>query len=545
MRVPRCLREVFDAPEFESHDIWEGFDIPEFESHDICEVFEEFEPGTRVPRYLRGCRREKTKTSPCLHARGTPLPCYLRPDVRYHAICGVFQAPRCPLPCYLRCFQAPRCPLPCYLRCFRAPRRPSPCYLRCFQAPRCLLPCYLRCFQAPRCPLPCYLRCFSSAQMSVTMICAVFSCAQMSVTMLFAVFSCAQMSATMLFAVFFGRPDVRYHAMCGVFRRPGRPRRTTSVLQKVDFPATEAPRVRGVLRLYYKSRLSSHGSSGCPRRTTFVLQKSIFQPRKLCVSAAYYVCTTKVDFPATEAPGVPGVLHVCTTKSRLSSHGSSACPRRTAFVLQKVDFPATEAPGVPGALYVCTTKVDFPATEAPRVRGVLRLYYKKSTFQPRKLRVSAAYYVCTTKVDFPATEAPGVPGVLYVCTTKVDFPATEAPRVRGVLRLYYQSRLSSHGSSACPRRTTFVLQKSIFQPRKSPAYYVCTTQVDKKNAKHYGFRTATTRKPAEGLRLHVKKRKNTTVLAPRQRRNPQRGYFCMSQNAKARRFWHRANAETR
>ena len=75
----------------------------------------------------------------------------------------------------------------------------------------------------------------------------------MSVTMLFAVFSCAQMSATMLFAVFavfFRRPDVRYHAMCGVFRRPGRPRRTTSVLQKVDFPATEAPRVRGVLRLY-------------------------------------------------------------------------------------------------------------------------------------------------------------------------------------------------------------------------------------------------------------------------------------------------------
>ena len=159
--------------------------------------------------------------------------------------------------------------------------------------------------------------------------------------------------------------------------------------------------------------------------------------------------------------------------------------------------------------------------------------------------MSAAYYVCTTKVDFPATEAPGVPGVLYVCTTKVDFPATEAPRVRGVLRLYYKSRLSSHGSSACPRRTTFVLQKSIFQPRKSPAYCVCTTQVDKKNAKHYGFRTATTRKPAEGLRLHVKKRKNTMVLAPRQRRNPQRGYVCMSQNAKTRRFWHCANAETR
>ena len=171
--------------------------------------------------------------------------------------------------------------------------------------------------------------------------------------------------------------------------------------QKVDFPATEAPRARGVLRLYYKSRLSSHGSSGCPRRTI-----------RLCY------------------------------KSRLSSHGSSACPRRTTFVLQKVDFPATEAP----------------------------------------------------------------------C-------------VRGVLRLYYKSRFSSHGS---PRRTTSVLHKST-----------------KKTQKNYGFRTASTRKPAEGLRLHVKKRKNTTVLAPLQRRNPQRGYVCMSQNAKTRLFWHRANAETR
>ena len=199
---------------------------------------------------------------------------------------------------------------------------------------------------------------------------------------------------------------------------------------------------------------------------------------------------------------------------------------------------------------------------AQGVHGVLRLYYKKSTFQPRKLRVSAAYYVCTTKVDFPATEAPGA----SVCTTKLDFPATEAPGVPGVLRLCYKSRLSSHGSSGCPRRTTSVLQKStfqprklrgrpwrttfvrqnsIFQPRKSPAYYVCTTQVEKNMQQHYGFSTATTRKPAEGLRLHVKKRKNTTVLAPRQRRNPQRGYVCMSGNAKTRRFWHRANAETR
>ena len=100
-------------------------------------------------------------------------------------------------------------------------------------------------------------------------------------------------------------------------------------------------------------------------------------------------------------------------------------------------------------------------SDAQGVRGVLRLYHKKSTFQPRKLRVSAACYVCTAKVDFPATEAPRVRGVLrlyckfqtprasaayYVCTTK--------------------SRLSSHGSSACPRRTTFVLQKSNPAPEK-------------------------------------------------------------------------------
>ena len=132
-----------------------------------------------------------------------------------------------------------------------------------------------------------------------------------------------------------------------------------------------------------KSRLSSYGSSGRPRRSTFVLQKA--------------------DFPATAAPGVRGVLrlyykyYVCTTKSRLSSYGSSWRPRRTTFVLQKVDFPATAAPGV---------------------RGVLHLYYKKSTFQLRQLLASAAYYVCTTK-----------------------------------------SRLSSYGSFGRPRRTTFVLQK--------------------------------------------------------------------------------------
>ena len=148
--------------------------------------------------------------------------------------------------------------------------------------------------------------------------------------------------------------------------------------------------------------------------------------------------------------------------------------------------------------------------------------------------------------------------------------------MRGVLRLYYKSRLSSHGSSGRPRRTlrlyyksrlssygssawrtTFVLQKSTFQPRKlraSPAYYVCTTKLDFPATEvpgvlrlYYTSRktNAKNAKTLEGLRLHVKKCKNTRVSAPRQRRKPQRGYVCMSKNAKTPRFWHRANAETR
>ena len=240
----------------------------------------------------------------------------------------------------------------------------------------------------------------SSAQMSVTMLFAVFSSAQMSVTMLFAVFPSAQMSVTMLFAVF-SSAQMSVTMLFAVF--------------------SHAQGVRGVLRLYYKSRLSSHGSSGCPRRTTFVLQKSTFQPRKLRVSPAHYVCTTKVDFPATEAPGVRSVP-LLYYKSRLSSHGSSGRPRRTTCVLQK------------------------------------------STFQPRK---SPAYYVCTTKAEKNA-----------------------------------KTRRFWHRDHAKTRRgVTFVCQET---------------------QKHDGFGTATTRKPAEGLRLYVKKRKNTTVLAPRQRRNPQR-----------------------
>ena len=63
-----------------------------------------------------------------------------------------------------------------------------------------------------------------------------------------------------------------------------------------------------------------HVGSGCPRRTTSVLQKSSFQPRKLRVSPAYYVCTTTIY------------------NNRFSSHGSSGRPRRTTFVLQTSNF---------------------------------------------------------------------------------------------------------------------------------------------------------------------------------------------------------------
>ena len=140
------------------------------------------------------------------------------------------------------------------------------------------------------------------------------------------------------------------------------------------------------------------------------------------------------------------------------------------------------------------------------------------------------------------------------------FPATEAPGVR----LYYKSRLSSHGS---PRRTTSVLQKS----KKTQKHYGFSTATTRKRAealrlyvkkrktrrfwhrdhaktrrgatfvcqetqKHDGFGTATTRKPAEGLRLYVKKRKSTTVLAPRQRRNPQRVVCAHEKKCQKRRF---------
>ena len=63
---------------------------------------------------------------------------------------------------------------------------------------------------------------------------------------------------------------------------------------------------------------------------------------------------------------------------------------------------STEAAGV-AAYYVCTTKVGFPATEAPGVPSVLRLYYKsrlpEDHFESPKEHTGPRqyYFFCTTK----------------------------------------------------------------------------------------------------------------------------------------------------
>ena len=77
-----------------------------------------------------------------------------------------------------------------------------------------------------------------------------------------------------------------------------------------------------------------------------------FQPWKLRVSAAYYVCTQKVDFQPRKLRVSP-TYHTSVLQKLTSSHGSSACPRRTMFVPQKVNFPARKLRvSVPGVLHL-------------------------------------------------------------------------------------------------------------------------------------------------------------------------------------------------
>ena len=281
-------------------------------------------------------------------------------------------------------------------------------------------PWYLRCFWKQRIRGPWYLPCVWNQRIRGAWrgICDGFMETANSGTMVFAMRCFQTPRASAAYHVCTTKSRLSSHGSSAC------PRRITFCTTKVDCPATEAPGVPGVffvctteapcvrgvlhfatisrlfshgssgcprrtVRLYYKSRLSSHGSSACPRRTTFVLQKSTFQPRQLRVSPAYYICTTKVDFPAAEAPRVRAVLRLCY-KSRLSRHGRSGCPRRTTFVLPYVDFPATEAPGVP-VYYICTRKVDFLATEVP---GVLRLCYKRRQKRKNTTVLAPRRYVC-------------------------------------------------------------------------------------------------------------------------------------------------------
>ena len=117
-------------------------------------------------------------------------------------------------------------------------------------------------FNAGGIPLPCYLRGFRSCRNSASMLFARFSSMRNSASMLFARFSRARNSASMLCA--------RFSCM----------RNSASMLfARFSCTRNEASGVRGVLRLYHKSRVSSHGR---PRRTTFVLQKPTFQAQRQC-----------------------------------------------------------------------------------------------------------------------------------------------------------------------------------------------------------------------------------------------------------------------
>ena len=249
-------------------------------------------------------------------------------------------------PWYLRCFWKQRIRGPWYLPCFWNQRIRGPWYLRWFWKQRTRGPWYLRCFWKQRIRGPWYLRCFWNQRIRGPWY---LRCFWNQPRKLLAMVLETANSGTMVGS-------------------SGCPRRT--------------------IRLYYKSRLSSHGSSACPRRTTFVLPKSTFQPRKLRVSPAYYT----------------SVLQKST-----SSHGSSACPRRTTFILQ-VDFPATEAPGVPGVLYisifqprkspayyVCNAKTLATRPRENPQRGYVCMSETQKHDGPRQRRNPQRGYVCMSK----------------------------------------------------------------------------------------------------------------------------------------------------
>ena len=430
---PHEICDGFDIPEF---DICDGFDIPEFESHEICDGFEEFESHDICDGF------DIPEFEPHDICEGFEAPefesheiCEVFDEFESHDICDGFDIPEFESHDICEGFDIPP------TKFAMVSGNSSPTIFAMVSTSEFESHDICELFDIPEFESHDVCEGFDIPEFESHDICEVFAHAEFRFHAVYEVLKHA---------------EFRFHAICEVFKHAG-----------FRFHA-----IGGALRLCYKRSL------------------------KLRASAAYYICITKFDFPATEAPG-------------------SGCPRRTASA--QVDFPATKLRA--SAAY------DFPATEFP------------------------AYYVCTTKVDFPATEAPGVRARR---TTFLLEKSTFQPRTtselqsrlsshdgsfRGILQLYYTSRISGHGS---PRRTTSVLQKT---------------------QKHYGFGPATTRKPAEGLRLYVKKRKNTTVLrranaetrrgatfvcqktqkhttvlAPRQRRNPQRVVGAHGKKYQKRRF---------
>ena len=103
------------------------------------------------------------------------------------------------------------------------------------------------------------------------------------------------------------------------------------------FPATEAPGVPSVLRLYYKNRLSSHSP-----RVRGVLH--LYYKSRLSSHPAYNVCTTKVDFPATV--GVP-------QRRILRLHSAIFCTTKDVFGHKKLEDDWPES-SICGALSLCT-----------------------------------------------------------------------------------------------------------------------------------------------------------------------------------------------
>ena len=141
-------------------------------------------------------------------------------------------------------------------------------------------------------------------------------------------------------------------------------------------------------------------------------------------------------------------------------------------------------------------------------RGVLRLYYKSrlSTFQPRKLRVSAAYYVCSAKVDFQS----GSPR-----------RATSVPhksKKRKTLRFSHRNHAKTRRGVTFARnaKTRRFWHRANAETRRGVTFVCYKTQ------KHDGFGTAPTPKPAEGCLRPRKKVPKTTVFAPRPGDYPQR-----------------------